>query len=164
MFEVGTASQSANPLVRRQHRPSPHRPPLKQYIKVAEKHSMTPTELALAWCHSRPWVASTIIGAINKILRFDYHRSTTPNPTPNLSPCPSPPPTPTSTPISAPTLIPTPTSTPPPNSDRRCDHPRPAQGEHRKFQARVHERDERRRQRSLPPVPRPFEDQLKDDS
>lgn len=34
-----------------------------EYIAVAEKHGLTPTQLALAWCYSRPWVASTIIGA-----------------------------------------------------------------------------------------------------
>ena len=34
-----------------------------QYIEVAEKYDLTPTELSLAWCYSRPWVASTIIGA-----------------------------------------------------------------------------------------------------
>lgn len=34
-----------------------------EYIKIADKYDMTPTQLALAWCYSRPWVASTIIGA-----------------------------------------------------------------------------------------------------
>jgi len=34
-----------------------------QYAKVAEKHGLTPTQLALAWCKSRWNVASTIIGA-----------------------------------------------------------------------------------------------------
>ena len=33
------------------------------YIDVAAKHGLTPTQLSLAWCYSRPWVASTIIGA-----------------------------------------------------------------------------------------------------
>lgn len=34
-----------------------------EYVKVAEKHGMTPSELALAWCKSRWFVTSTIIGA-----------------------------------------------------------------------------------------------------
>lgn len=34
-----------------------------EYAKVAAKHGMTPTQLALAWCHSRWFVASSIIGA-----------------------------------------------------------------------------------------------------
>eukprot|EP00191_Tetraselmis_sp_GSL018_P001177 CAMPEP_0177611948 /NCGR_PEP_ID=MMETSP0419_2-20121207/20875_1 /TAXON_ID=582737 /ORGANISM="Tetraselmis sp., Strain GSL018" /LENGTH=332 /DNA_ID=CAMNT_0019107935 /DNA_START=252 /DNA_END=1250 /DNA_ORIENTATION=- len=34
-----------------------------EYAKVAEKYGLTPTELALAWCHSRWFVTSTIIGA-----------------------------------------------------------------------------------------------------
>lgn len=33
------------------------------YIDVAKKFGLTPSELSLAWCYSRPWVASTIIGA-----------------------------------------------------------------------------------------------------
>jgi len=33
------------------------------YVKVAEKHGLTPSELALAWCKSRWFVTSTIIGA-----------------------------------------------------------------------------------------------------
>jgi len=33
------------------------------YAAVATKHGVSPTELSLAWCYSRPWVASTIIGA-----------------------------------------------------------------------------------------------------
>ena len=31
-----------------------------EYAGVARKHGLTPTQLALAWCYSRPWVASTI--------------------------------------------------------------------------------------------------------
>ena len=31
--------------------------------QIAEKYGMTPTEMALKWCHSRSFVASTIIGA-----------------------------------------------------------------------------------------------------
>ncbi len=34
-----------------------------EYVKVAEKARMTPTELALGFCYTRPHVASTIIGA-----------------------------------------------------------------------------------------------------
>lgn len=34
-----------------------------EYMLVAAKHGLTATELSLAWCYSRPWVASTIIGA-----------------------------------------------------------------------------------------------------
>jgi aryl-alcohol dehydrogenase-like predicted oxidoreductase len=34
-----------------------------EYCNVAKRHDLTPTELALAWCHSRWFVASTIIGA-----------------------------------------------------------------------------------------------------
>lgn len=37
-----------------------------EYCKVAERHGLTPTQLALAWCHSRWFVASTIIGATTK--------------------------------------------------------------------------------------------------
>jgi diketogulonate reductase-like aldo/keto reductase len=34
-----------------------------EYVKVAEKHGLTPSELAIAWCDSRWFMASTIIGA-----------------------------------------------------------------------------------------------------
>lgn len=34
-----------------------------EYVKVADKHSLTPTQLALAFVDSRWFVASTIIGA-----------------------------------------------------------------------------------------------------
>lgn len=34
-----------------------------EYCKLAEKYSLTPTELALGWCYKQPHVASTIIGA-----------------------------------------------------------------------------------------------------
>ena len=34
-----------------------------EYAQVAQKHGLTPTQLALAWCKSRWNVASTIIGA-----------------------------------------------------------------------------------------------------
>lgn len=36
---------------------------VKLYGDVAASHGLTPTELSLAWCYTRPWVASTIIGA-----------------------------------------------------------------------------------------------------
>ena len=36
---------------------------MSEYAAVATKHGLTPSELALAWCHSRWFVASTIIGA-----------------------------------------------------------------------------------------------------
>ncbi len=35
----------------------------KQYAALAEENGLTPTQLALAWCYSRWFVASTIIGA-----------------------------------------------------------------------------------------------------
>lgn len=34
-----------------------------EYSKIAEKHGLSSTELALAWCYKQPHVASTIIGA-----------------------------------------------------------------------------------------------------
>lgn len=34
-----------------------------EYSKVAKKHGLTPTELAMAWCRTRWFVASTIFGA-----------------------------------------------------------------------------------------------------
>lgn len=36
-----------------------------EYCDIADKYGMTPTELALAWCQSRWFVISTIIGATN---------------------------------------------------------------------------------------------------
>ena len=36
---------------------------IKEYTALAEKNGLTPTELALAWCKSRWFVSSTIIGA-----------------------------------------------------------------------------------------------------
>mmetsp|Transcript_10252 Transcript_10252/g.19292 ORF Transcript_10252/g.19292 Transcript_10252/m.19292 type:complete len:388 (-) Transcript_10252:74-1237(-) len=36
---------------------------IKEYCEIAEKHGLTPTQLALAWCKSRWFVSSTIIGA-----------------------------------------------------------------------------------------------------
>ncbi len=37
----------------------------KRYMQIAKDHGMTATELALAWCYTRWFVASTIIGATN---------------------------------------------------------------------------------------------------
>jgi len=37
----------------------------KRYAALARAYDMTPTQLALAWCYSRWFVASTIIGATN---------------------------------------------------------------------------------------------------
>jgi len=37
----------------------------KRYAALARAHGLTPTQLALAWCYSRWYVASTIIGATN---------------------------------------------------------------------------------------------------
>ncbi|MFZ6850047.1 aldo/keto reductase [Undibacterium sp. RuRC25W] len=36
-----------------------------QYAALARAHGLTPTQLALAWCYSRWYIASTIIGATN---------------------------------------------------------------------------------------------------
>lgn len=36
---------------------------VEAYAEVASKHGVSLTDLSLAWCYSRPWVASTIIGA-----------------------------------------------------------------------------------------------------
>jgi len=35
----------------------------RQYAALAREHGLTPTQLALAWCYSRWFIASTIIGA-----------------------------------------------------------------------------------------------------
>ncbi len=35
----------------------------KRYMQIAQEHGMSATELALAWCYTRNFVASTIIGA-----------------------------------------------------------------------------------------------------
>jgi aryl-alcohol dehydrogenase-like predicted oxidoreductase len=35
----------------------------KRYADLARANGLTPTQLALAWCYSRWFVASTIIGA-----------------------------------------------------------------------------------------------------
>ncbi len=36
---------------------------VKEYATLARAHGMTPTQMALAWCYSRWFLASTIIGA-----------------------------------------------------------------------------------------------------
>ena len=36
---------------------------VKEYAALAREHGMTPAQMALAWCYSRWFVASTIIGA-----------------------------------------------------------------------------------------------------
>lgn len=45
------------------YRNSPSEMAVKAYSNVAESLGLTPTQLALAWCYSRPFVTSTIIGA-----------------------------------------------------------------------------------------------------
>ena len=42
---------------------SPARTAVGEYVEIALKHGMTPTQLALAWCRQRSCVTSTIIGA-----------------------------------------------------------------------------------------------------
>lgn len=42
---------------------SPANAAVKAYAEVAEKYGMTPAHLALAWCYTRPFVTSTLIGA-----------------------------------------------------------------------------------------------------
>jgi aryl-alcohol dehydrogenase-like predicted oxidoreductase len=37
----------------------------KEYAALARANGMTPAQMALAWCYSRWFVASTIIGATN---------------------------------------------------------------------------------------------------
>ncbi|PXX47511.1 aldo/keto reductase [Undibacterium pigrum] len=39
----------------------------KAYAVLAREHGLTPAQLALAWCYSRSFVASTIIGATNLV-------------------------------------------------------------------------------------------------
>jgi aryl-alcohol dehydrogenase-like predicted oxidoreductase len=36
---------------------------VKEYAQLARENGMTPAQMALAWCYTRPFVASTIIGA-----------------------------------------------------------------------------------------------------
>ena len=40
-------------------------PPARRdrYTEVAAAHGLTTAQLSLGWCYSRPWVASTIVGA-----------------------------------------------------------------------------------------------------
>ncbi|MFZ6844593.1 aldo/keto reductase [Undibacterium sp. RuTC16W] len=53
----------------------------RRYAELARTHGLTPTQLALTWCYSRWFVASTIIGATNltqlkeNIDAFDIHLS-----------------------------------------------------------------------------------------
>ena len=42
---------------------SPARTAVGEYVDIAHKYGLTPTQLALAWCHQRPTVTCTIIGA-----------------------------------------------------------------------------------------------------
>ena len=52
-----------------------------RYAELARANGMTPAQLALAWCYSRWFVASTIIGATNltqlkeNIDAFELHLS-----------------------------------------------------------------------------------------
>jgi aryl-alcohol dehydrogenase-like predicted oxidoreductase len=43
----------------------------KRYMQIARKHDMSMTQLALAWCYTRWFVASTIIGATS-IEQLEY--------------------------------------------------------------------------------------------
>jgi aryl-alcohol dehydrogenase-like predicted oxidoreductase len=44
----------------------------KRYMQIAKKHGMSMTELALAWCYTRWFIASTIIGATSiEQLKYD---------------------------------------------------------------------------------------------
>ena len=36
-----------------------------EYLKIAEKHELTPSQMALAWALQRPFMTSVIIGATN---------------------------------------------------------------------------------------------------
>jgi aryl-alcohol dehydrogenase-like predicted oxidoreductase len=40
---------------------------VKEYAQLARQNGLMPAQLALAWCYSRPFVASTIIGATNLV-------------------------------------------------------------------------------------------------
>lgn len=42
---------------------SPARQAVEEYMKIAKKYGVTPSQLALAWCNQRWTVTSTIIGA-----------------------------------------------------------------------------------------------------
>lgn len=52
-----------------------------EYMKIAEKYGLTPSQLALAWCRSRWFVGSTIIGATSmqqlkeNVMAFDIDLS-----------------------------------------------------------------------------------------
>nr|WP_314861967.1 aldo/keto reductase [uncultured Undibacterium sp.] len=47
-----------------------------RYTSLARAHGLTPTQLALAWCYSRWFVASTIIGATNLTQLVENIRAT----------------------------------------------------------------------------------------
>lgn len=47
-----------------------------RYTALARAHGLTPTQLALAWCYSRWFVASTIIGATNLLQLEENIRAT----------------------------------------------------------------------------------------
>nr|WP_315475463.1 aldo/keto reductase [uncultured Undibacterium sp.] len=47
-----------------------------RYTELARAHGLTPTQLALAWCYSRWFVASTIIGATNLTQLVENIRAT----------------------------------------------------------------------------------------
>ncbi|MDB5918998.1 MAG: aldo/keto reductase [Massilia sp.] len=40
---------------------------VKEYAQLAVENGMTPAQMALAWCYSRWFVASTIIGATSLV-------------------------------------------------------------------------------------------------
>lgn len=35
----------------------------ERYVDIAQRHGLQPDQMALAWCHTRPFLASTLIGA-----------------------------------------------------------------------------------------------------
>ncbi len=37
----------------------------REYVELARRHDLDPAQMALAWCHSRPFLTSTLIGATN---------------------------------------------------------------------------------------------------
>jgi aryl-alcohol dehydrogenase-like predicted oxidoreductase len=47
-----------------------------RYTALARAHGLTPTQLALAWCYSRWFVASTIIGATDLMQLEENIRAT----------------------------------------------------------------------------------------
>jgi len=61
--EVPNARFSMFPGYMARYRNSDTEEATKQYVAVAKKHGLTPTQLALAWCKSQWFVTSSIIGA-----------------------------------------------------------------------------------------------------